>query len=211
MNTVLDNPSDVFQIGKIFTVTINSFVYKDHSTGGSPPPTDKKSYKPLAYCDFVDTDGTVRSDSYLSSSTDIEWIASDYTEETYNFGPGNVGQVTFYTETLTFRVNAYIGPTAIFRLYTIYSENHYYEEEDDNPYSINDIKIKQDMQTSIRFSRPFIPKNFTWIPVTGLLYPGYWGLENLNAMVVGGGRYKNRLMAIGYDSNGIGTIYFGDI
>lgn len=39
-----------------------------------------------------------------------------------------------------------------------------------------------------------------------------WGWNGSEyAWLTGGGRYKNRLIAVGFDSNGIGIIYFGDV
>ena len=39
-----------------------------------------------------------------------------------------------------------------------------------------------------------------------------WGWDGDDyAWAVGGGRYKNRLVVVGHDSNGVGTVYFGDV
>lgn len=39
-----------------------------------------------------------------------------------------------------------------------------------------------------------------------------WGWDGEKyAWVTGGGRYKNQLVIVGHDNDGIGTVYFGDI
>ena len=48
---------------------------------------------------------------------------------------------------------------------------------------------------------PFYDPNWVWDPVTGA-----WTITDPDLIMAGGGRYKNRFVAIGHN-----VIYFGDI